>query len=434
LEESIPVASMTEARSSVPFLPSTRREFTPQDQVLAGVQIFRNPALSKDQEVILDTSVRDEHGKTVFESRENLLFQTDAPLLSSHQIDLSDLSPGPYIIDVQARDTEGIVQARERNVFNVIDSPFMVYLPMATDYVDLLRSYSSGRFDGARNRLATWTDDKVKNVVEQLQSSDADPRTLQTAILLHTELSAYNAWGLSAETRALHLRAAGTLLELIPSEKAFGRDWLLTVAYVYHGSNPLVSLNYLENAGERFPDDAEILLATGVSYEISATVDRDRGKLRNAEKFYRRAIEADSDLAEAHLRLGKVLQERGDNQIEEAMRELEWVVRNESDPYLLYLANLFLGDLHKSGNDFVAAVAFYRAAIESEPRWQIAHIALSHALRASGDRSAARDVMQKALQLPVHDRSNVDGYRLYSLGQLTKVPQMLDELRQGIMQ
>ncbi len=103
-------------------------------------------------------------------------------------------------------------------------------------------------------------------------------------------------------------------------------------------------------------------------------------------------------------------------------------------PYLLYLANLFLGDLHRSNDDVVAAIACYRAAVTAEPRWQAAHIALSHALRAKGDRSEARRVMQRALRLPVNDPRYVDGYRLYLLGQLHSVPQMLEELRQGVME
>jgi uncharacterized protein HemY len=132
--------------------------------------------------------------------------------------------------------------------------------------------------------------------------------------------------------------------------------------------------------------------------------------------------------------LGQVLQQRAGNRMEEAMGELEWVEKNASDPYLLYLANLFLGNLHMRAKRFDRAAQCYRAAVESKPRWQIAHIALSHALRASGDRSAADEVMQKALRLPVHNPSYVDGYRYYYLGQLNKVPQMFNELRQGIME
>jgi VWFA-related protein len=430
LERAVPVASTPEARQAVPFLPSTRRKFMPRDQILTYVQMFQDRASTKADDIVVVTVVRDANGTTVFESRERSALPTNTPLVVTNQIDLSDLSPGPYIIEVQARDPDGVVDTRKRNFFHVIGSPSMADLPLSANYMDLLTSYRRGHFDEARNQLATWTDDRVKNLVDELRSSDADPRTWQAAVLLHTELSAYNAWGLSAETRALHLQAAETFVARIPGEKAFNRDWLLTVACIYHGSNLAVSRHYLEVAGERFPDDAEILLATGVTYEISAAgMPR---SLSTAEKFYRRAIHADSDLAEAHLRLGKVLQERGGNRREEAMRELGWVVDNASDPYMLYLANLFLGDLHKSKDDFVTAADFYRSAVESEPRWQIAHIALSQALHASGDRFEARNVMQKALRLPGHDPSYVDGYRLYALGQLTKVPQMLAELRQGI--
>jgi tetratricopeptide (TPR) repeat protein len=464
------VASTTEVRQAIPFLPSTRREFSARDKVLAGVHIFRSPALSKDQELFLETSIRDEHGKMVFESRERLSSETGEPLLLSHEIELSDFSPGPYVIDVQARDLGGVVHARKSNIFHVIDSLPTADLPLLADYMDLLETYRSGDFMQARNRLATWTGDRVKDVLEELvligeepsspegqagwhfggverRNPDLPPpgillepkprswaRKMRVAALLHTELSTFNAWGLPVETRVLHLEAAEGLVELIPSEKAFARDWFLTVAYFHHGSNLEVSRHYLEEAGRRFPDDAEVLLATGVTYETAAAFDKDRGMFRQAETFYRRAIRADSDLEEAHLRLGKVLLERGGNRAEEAMREFEWVVQHSSDPYLLYLANLFLGDLHKREKRFGRAVECYRAAVDSEPRWQTAHISLSYALRATGDRAAARKVMQKALRLPVDDRNYVDGCRNYSLGQFMKVRQMLNELRQGIME
>ena len=470
LEESVLVASATEVRQALPFLPSTRREFTPLDQVLAGVQIFRNPAFSKDQEVVLHTFVLDEQGKEVVESRGTSVFPADAPMFVRSRIDLSGFSTGSYVIDIQARDANGSVLTHKRNVFRVVDPPSTADLPLLADYMDLLETYRSGDLKDARNRLASWTDDRVKDVVEALVAIGEEPsppegtaggpfpdvtrrnpdlpprdilrkpktrfweRTLRAAILLHTELSAYNAWGLTTETRAHHLKVAEGLVELIPGEIVFNRDWFLTVAYIYHGSNLSVSLHYLKEAGRRFPDDAEIHLASGVTYETAAALDKDRSKIDQAGTFYRRAIKADPDLAEAHLRLGKVLQERGGNRAEEASRELEWVVEHSSDPYLLYLANLFLGDLHKREKRFDRAVECYRGAVESEPRWQTAHISLSYALRATGDRAAAREVMQKALRLPVHDTDYVDGYRLYALGQLNRVPQMLNELRRGIME
>jgi VWFA-related protein len=432
-EESVLVASATEMQQAVPFVPSTRREFTTKDQVVAGVQIFENPSFSKDKEVIFQTTVLDEHGNKVVESKSTSMFPGQNPVFLRSGIGLAGFAPGPYVIDIQGRDVDGRVLTRERNVFRVVGSPLAADLLVSSSYIDLLKSYSNGQFDEARNRLAKWTEEDLNGLVEQVESSITDPNILKTAVLMHTELSAFNAWGLSRETRALHLEVAGALIASIPSEMAFKRQWLLAVAAIYHGSNLSVSLDYLKEARRRFPNDADILLATAVSYEISAAVDHDPGVLRDAEKYYRRAIETDPDLEEAHLRLGRVLQQRGGERVEEAARELAWSIEHSSDPYLLYLANLFLGDLHKSNDDFNAAVACYRAAVESEPRWQTAYVSLSYALRANGDRSEARRVMQRAMRLPVDAPRYIDGYRLYVLGQLHNVPRMLDELRQGIM-
>jgi VWFA-related protein len=433
-EESVLVASATEVRQSIPFVPSTRREFAPSDQVVAGVQIFENPSFPKDKEVLFQTTVLDEQGEKVVESKSTSMFPGQKPLFLRSRIGLSDFSPGLYVIDIQGREPDGRLLTRARNVFRVVGAPSAADLPLSASYIDLLKSYSDGHFDEARKRLATWTSDSLEGLADQLESNVSEPRTLAVAVVLHTELSALNAWGLPVQTRAQHLEVARALAALLPGDMDFKRQWLLTVAAVYHGSNPAVSLDYLKEARQRFPHDADVLLSSAVTYETSAAINRDTGKLGDAEKYCREAIKVDPDLAEAHLRLGSVLQQRGGGgRVKEAERELQWVVDQASDPFLLYLANLFLGDLYGSQDDVVAAIAHYRAAIEAEPRWQAAHIALSHALRAKGDRSEARRVMQRALRLPVNDPRYVDGYRLYALGQLHNVPQMLEELRQGVV-
>jgi tetratricopeptide (TPR) repeat protein len=101
---------------------------------------------------------------------------------------------------------------------------------------------------------------------------------------------------------------------------------------------------------------------------------------------------------------------------------------------LLYLANLFLGDLHKTEGRLAEAVASYREAVRAAPQWQVAYLSLSQALRASGNRSEARDVARKALELPVSDPEYVDGYRIYHLGQLNRVPELLERMRREVVQ
>ncbi len=66
-----------------------------------------------------------------------------------------------------------------------------------------------------------------------------------------------------------------------------------------------------------------------------------RGRfLAKAEEYHREAIARDPALAEAHVRLGRVLQQRG--KLAEARAALEAARRLESPSEIGYLATLFL--------------------------------------------------------------------------------------------
>jgi tetratricopeptide (TPR) repeat protein len=94
---------------------------------------------------------------------------------------------------------------------------------------------------------------------------------------------------------------------------------------------------------------------------------------------------------------------------------------------------LFLGDLHKAEGRIAEAAASYREAVRAAPQWQVAYLSLSQALRATGKRDEARDVARKALELPVSDPEYLDGYRIYQLGQLNRVPKLLERMRREIV-
>ena len=95
---------------------------------------------------------------------------------------------------------------------------------------------------------------------------------------------------------------------------------------------------------------------------------------------------------------------------------------------------MFLGDVHKASGHPAEAISSYRAAVRAEPRWQGAYLSLSQALHSSGERLEARDVARKALALPVSDPDYVDGYRLYHLGQFSRLPDLLERLRREVVQ
>ena len=63
----------------------------------------------------------------------------------------------------------------------------------------------------------------------------------------------------------------------------------------------------------------------------------------------------------------------------------------------------------------VPHVAIRDRAVALLPRWQAGYIALSHALHASGEREASREVLDEALQFPADDENAV-GWWSYEVG------------------
>lgn len=223
-------------------------------------------------------------------------------------------------------------------------------------------------------------------------------------------------------------------------------------------------LPHLDRAREQFPKDAGIRLALGTLDELRATAvmlrrvelptkenpsaswrrNQRREYLEKAADRYREALTIDSTLVEARVRLGRVLQERG--KLPEARRELEAAVATvgstpspsqppspslpESAP-VPYLASLFLGDVIEAQGDEAGAIARYQQMVERWPECQSAHMALSSAFEASGDRRAAADALQP-LWSPESERKCLDPWWRYNNGQAWRMPPLIEALRQRV--
>jgi cytochrome c-type biogenesis protein CcmH/NrfG len=68
---------------------------------------------------------------------------------------------------------------------------------------------------------------------------------------------------------------------------------------------PADNVSELERCVEGVPDDMEPMIALGAAYESA-------GRLRDAERLYRRALAVDPRDGDVHLRLGEVLLRLGD--------------------------------------------------------------------------------------------------------------------------
>jgi len=211
---------------------------------------------------------------------------------------------------------------------------------LLASYLDLVDRYRSGE---ERTTLGSWPLENVRTVVRELVTQ-LEPCSrdfcLEAAALLHTEVAVIfldRVWLVEADA---HLSAARRLLGLDPRvdlsspymeesaerKLAFRRAWLLAVGRHLLAHSPPGALRYFEDCLELFPEATDLLLAAGSVRELMGSVQglmplpmARRGdesgamkrELKAAEGFYRRAIRLDPGLVEVHLRLGRVLQQRG---------------------------------------------------------------------------------------------------------------------------
>jgi tetratricopeptide (TPR) repeat protein len=102
---------------------------------------------------------------------------------------------------------------------------------------------------------------------------------------------------------------------------------------------------------------------------------------------FRSALSADPSLVEAHLRLGRLLHLIGQNV--EARDHLERALaegKDEHQPFVAYMAALFLGELDEHDGHFSAAIDRYREAVAASPGAHTANVALGGALLRSGSK------------------------------------------------
>jgi tetratricopeptide (TPR) repeat protein len=167
--------------------------------------------------------------------------------------------------------------------------------------------------------------------------------------------------------------------------------------------------DYLPDALDAFPNDAELLLAAGTRHELywwSAPDNSQRNlsrrggagtnQLRTAERLFRKSLESNPSGQEARLRLGRVLSMLGS--FDGAKTELAQVASQE--PGFLYLQHLFLGDVLEQTGDPTGAASEYDRAIALVGNSQAARIAGAHVVHGSGRRIEAAAGLTSALAVP----------------------------------
>lgn len=127
-------------------------------------------------------------------------------------------------------------------------------------------------------------------------------------------------------------------------------------------------------------------------------VSSEREHLERAEWFLRRALVGDPTFAEARVRLGRVLSQRGQHAA--ALTELNAVTLPPSDTVVTYFLHMVRGDAQRALGQLDASERSYRQALDLFPGAQSARLALGHLARMRSDREGALALLQPALTAP----------------------------------
>jgi tetratricopeptide (TPR) repeat protein len=314
-------------------------------------------------------------------------------------IPLARLAPGRYELALSYRDeiTGSVRELRE---------PFSVSQPLRPNlglYSDLVRTYVEGDTVRAVARIARWSPKDLAEVVNAGVKQE-DETWRRAALLMHTE-AAIDLWrhGRSLEAGE-HVAIGRTLLDEIRLP-GVERDWLLLLGYSrqsvgFSGQ----AVDFYGEVMSLYPATADGWLGAGTAYEYTAYPDGLGGAqlrmstddaARAAKRLYREAARLDPTLAEARLRLGRLLQKS--TRPDEAEREFAAAIETSREAYLTALAHLFWGQLAEARGDSTEAARHYQAAIHADRDCQPAALALSALLHSSGHPGEAAETLTPGL-------------------------------------
>ena len=231
-----------------------------------------------------------------------------------------------------------------------------------------------------------------------------------------------------------------------PARDVVVREWYRTIAALFASQHLWAeSSAHLTRARRLFPADSEIIAASGRLHEsyaapriqnflesvgradLVASIGSPRSNLRQAETFFRKAVELDDGFVEARLHLGRVMTLEGRH--EEAADQLRRAATAAGNSETQYCAWLFLGVAEQSlGRADRARESFDKAAA-LYPRAQSAYLALSQLARRSGDRSGALQAIGQVLSLSASDRQREDPWLTYLQGNAAEAQTRLAGLR-----
>ncbi len=317
---------------------------------------------------------------------------------------------------------------------------------LARDYFEAVTLYRQGDHPAATDELLRTSSETIEETIDELEdvlkssNSSLGDSCLQAAAMMHSEIEMLYAVKQNWETSKLHHESGLKVVELMSDaeiRERFRRDWLLSLAYfyqtmtVYEGeiSSYASAMTHFNEAVERFGGDAEVLIAAGTMYELSGSL-LDNDAMKEAEELYRRAIALEPGSAFALVRLGRVLEKR--RQYEASETALRKAVRLEVDPISSYMAYLLLGGLAERNGNQEEAIQSYEIAVEMKPKWQVAYMALGHALDQAGRRKKAREVVSAAIEMQADSPEELDGWWAYERGLADRLEPLWSRMRREV--
>jgi tetratricopeptide (TPR) repeat protein len=325
-----------------------------------------------------------------------------------------------------------------------------------SELLQLVNQYRQGVRDEPIAKLADLDQDELRLFRDRVlrvrdmaapgprRTVEPDDSCLKAASLLETELAMSLAERSRWEDADSHFEEAWQISFLIeaPLDRLrFQRDWLLAAGLFNH---QLIFVNLAEEAfprAERFlhdavrlyPNDPEVLLAAGSILEWSGSLrGGDPSHLKQAEELYSRARRLAPKEPEILLRHGSVLEKLGRE--DEAAVPLLQVLELDAKENLIYRSRMALGGMAERDGRLADAIAHYEAAVMAIPSWQVAYIALGHALHDSGSHERAREVLDRALAMNARTADEtLGGWWSYELGIALRFEPLFERMRAEVM-
>ncbi len=363
-------------------------------------------------------------------------------------------------------------------------APAILYTPSQLHRIRVLACAAAGTLESVRCAQLKATnelDDQLRHIGELVTSSrevDGDNFVLRRGALLHADIAmlvspppeeigtsvGLGPQRISVQTSdgmaigmgqmATHWEIGRMLLDHVrprgasrddPGHDEMVRRWYRATAAWMQNTEKHDTV-HLDHAREIFPADPDILFLSATQHETYAgasiqgamrsaqvatgwkfDVASAGPELRQAETLFRRAVAANPNVAETHLRYGRVLSLL--EHYADAARELRLALDTMEDREQRYYGELFLGAAETGRRNFDAARDAYRRAEELFPKAQSPHIALSELARRLGDRGAALREMQPVFDLEAFEIGRDDPWWHYYVIQARNADALLEELR-----